>query len=674
MVAVGSYHACALTTAGGVKCWGVNFSGELGDNTTIDSHLPVDVSGLSGGVTFIAVGSDHSCAVTAVGGVKCWGLNYDGQLGDGTTTDSHVPVDVSGLTSDVVAVAASRFNTCALTTAGGVTCWGYNYHGRLGNNSTISSHVPVDVMGLTTGAAAIAVGDEHSCALTTAGGVKCWGYNMFGQLGNNTTVDSHIPVDVSSLGSGVAAIAAGFSHNCALTTAGGVKCWGSNSSGQLGDNTAGTDRHIPVDVSGLSSGVAAITAGANYTCALTTAGGAKCWGNDDAGQLGDSNSLASSWRLPVDVLGLTSGVAGISAGYDNTCAVTATGRFKCWGMNDYGQLGDNTTVNRRTPVDVAGIAVDGATIPDAPKISTVTPGNVQATVRFTPPANNGGVPITAYTVTASPGGMSATRQASPVTITGLTNGTSYVFTVAASNAMGTGAPSAVSAAVTPGAPVVNFLTGWNLVGNSVEAPLTVATTFNDASTITSIWKWVTNGTTPGLSYPAWAFYSPTQTDGGRAYAASKGYDFLTTINAGEGFWLNARAAFSASLRDGATAVISSNFKPAAPASTGGTDPLPHGWSLIATGDSPTPSQFDAALVTVLSAPLGTGSAAVYTNLNALWAWDATNQAWYYWAPSLVNNGGLAAYLAVRGYRDFATMPATPTGTLSPTTGFWVNVP
>jgi hypothetical protein len=224
---------------------------------------------------------------------------------------------------------------------------------------------------------------------------------------------------------------------------------------------------------------------------------------------------------------------------------------------------------------------------------------------------------------------------------------------------------------------ITLVKGWNLVGNSVEAPITVATSFNNPNQAITLWKWVTSGSTADISYPAWAFYTPAQPDGGKAYAATKGYDFLTTINAGEGFWVNANVGFTTPLPSG-TAVQASSFMPASttPPTAGGAHALPKGWNLIATGNNPSPAQLNEALATAASTPPASGQ--VYTNLTSLWAWDAGQSAWYFWAPHLVNSGGLTTYLASKGYLDFATLPGTPTGTpqgtLSPTMGVWVNLP
>ena len=343
---------CAVMTDGGLKCWGSNYNGQLGDGSILTRGVPVDVTGLAGGTTVLAGGTYHTCAV-AGGGVKCWGYNYYGQLGSGTLAYISIPGDVSGLASGASSVAAGSYHACAVTSGGGVKCWGYNYYGQLGDGTTTQRTTSVDVNGLGSGIVSIAAGSSHTCALTTTGGVKCWGYNSNGQLGDGTTTQRTTAVDVSGLGSGIVSIAAGSSHTCALTSAGGVKCWGYNYYGQLGDGTT-TQRTTPVDVSGLGSGIVSIAAGSSHTCALTSGGGMKCWGYNSYGQLGDGTTTSHS--TPADVSGLTSGVAAVASGYYHTCAVLAGGGVQCWGYNNYGQLGDGTTTNRSTPGDVAGLA------------------------------------------------------------------------------------------------------------------------------------------------------------------------------------------------------------------------------------------------------------------------------------------------------------------------------
>ena len=204
-----------------------------------------------------------------------------------------------GLKSGVMALTAGRYHTCALTSVGGVKCWGYNWYGQLGDGTTEERSTPVEVVGLASGVTAIAGGNSHTCALTTNGGVRCWGSNYYGQLGDGTTVLRGTPVGAVGLESGVTAIAAGDYHACALTSVGGVKCWGVNDCGQLGDGTT-TMRTRPVSVVGLSRGVAAIATGSTHTCGLTMGGRARCWGYDGVGALGNGARIYSA--TPVSLL------------------------------------------------------------------------------------------------------------------------------------------------------------------------------------------------------------------------------------------------------------------------------------------------------------------------------------------------------------------------------------
>ena len=351
-IAIGGDHGCALTLSGGVKCWGSNANGQVGDGSTTNRLAPVDVPDLSGGVTTIAAGAAHTCVLTRTGSVKCWGLNDNGQLGDGSSTASVTPVDVVGLGSGITAIAAGDSHTCALTSDGTVKCWGGNGFGQLGDGTAIDRLMPVDVAGAIGGVLAITAGVSHTCILVTAGGARCWGGNLFGQLGDGTASDRLQPVDVLGLASGVTAIVAGGFHTCALAGDGNMKCWGRNSFGQLGNDTV-SDRTAPVDVVALVSRAMAIAAGRNHTCALDETGGVQCWGNNEAAQLG--NGTTAGRYMPDDVVGLSSGVTAIAAGSSQTCALIDTGGVKCWGNNKAGQLGDGTGTERLTPVDVSGL-------------------------------------------------------------------------------------------------------------------------------------------------------------------------------------------------------------------------------------------------------------------------------------------------------------------------------
>jgi alpha-tubulin suppressor-like RCC1 family protein len=360
-ISEGQNFTCALIKGGTVKCWGANDAGELGNGTTANgsngvapggSAIPVDVTGLTGVVAISVGAGGHVCALTAQGGVKCWGLNINGQLGNGTTTSSSTPVDVLGLTSGVAAIAAGYLHSCALTIAGAVKCWGINDTGQLGNGTLTNSSTPVDVVGLGSGVAAVDANGAGSCAITSAGGLKCWGANDHGQLGNGTTTNSSTPVDVSGLTSGVIAVNGGGSHTCALVTGGTVMCWGPNQYGELGNGKT-TDSSVPVSVVGLKGVLAVATGGYYQTCALTAAGGVKCWGYNIYGAVGDGTTENRS--TPVDVHGLSSGVIAITShGAEHSCAVLTNGGVKCWGGNESGQLGNGTTVQSLVPVDVVG--------------------------------------------------------------------------------------------------------------------------------------------------------------------------------------------------------------------------------------------------------------------------------------------------------------------------------
>ena len=359
-LAAGNGHSCAVLAAGRVQCWGLNADGELGNGGVDNAFRPVSVAGLTG-VRSVTAGDYHACALLNGGTVKCWGYNFHGELGvsrkgpatcsrrSGTAGEacSTTPVVVSGLTG-VKSLSAGAYQTCALLTVGTVKCWGYNAEGQLGNGTLKTSSQPVSVSGLT-GVRAIASGGVTACALLSAGTVKCWGNGY-----------KSSPVAINGL-NGVVGITAGYYYACAVLAAGTVKCWGSNDFGQLGDGTFKSTAR-PTTVTGITQATA-VTGGEDHACALLRAGTVTCWGYDQWGQIGARPNVTPTTNCgdgspchptPVAVKGI-SGVVAIAAGFKHTCARTNAGSVQCWGYNAEGELGNRGRSSSYTPVAVTGL-------------------------------------------------------------------------------------------------------------------------------------------------------------------------------------------------------------------------------------------------------------------------------------------------------------------------------
>jgi alpha-tubulin suppressor-like RCC1 family protein len=373
---IGDGHTCGVTTSGAAYCWGWNLGGKLGNGAPGPefcdfgapcSTIPVAVTGdlIFAGVS---AGEIHTCGVTTGGAAYCWGADGAGKLGDGpppfNTATSPVPV-AGGL--DFASVSAGSSHTCGVTVSGDTYCWGNNGVGQLGTGAAgpefcldvfPCSTVPVAVTGGLS-FATVSVGSVHTCGVTTGGESYCWGGNFNGQLGDGTTTDRSSPVRVLGI-LHVTAVSAGAAHTCAVTTDGAAYCWGRNFTGQLGNGSTGPQcgdfglpcSTVPVAVVGTLR-FAAVSAGANHTCGVTTIGGAYCWGDNQGGQLGDGTRTGPR-TSPVAVVGGLS-FATLSAGGTHTfhsCGVTTAGVAYCWGYNDFGQVGDGTRTVRASPVPV----------------------------------------------------------------------------------------------------------------------------------------------------------------------------------------------------------------------------------------------------------------------------------------------------------------------------------
>ncbi len=361
--AVGPSATCLVQpTPGTASAWGLNSSGQLGNNSLAGSLVPVavDTNGAFGAQPVVAVapGAGFSLALNFYGQVFAWGKNDKGQLGNNTVVDSQGPVavDTSGVLNGqvITAAAAGRQHSLAVGNDGRVFAWGLNASGQLGNGTTTDSRVPVV---LTSPAisnkfiVAIAAGASHSLALTSDGLVFVWGANAKGQLGNNSTTDLSTPVALAPSafgGKAVKFIAAGMTHSLAVASDGQVFTWGDNSSGQLGNNSL-TDSRVPVALAtSLFSGkaMASLSASSNHSLALAADGALFSWGANRKGQLGNSSTTAS--KQPVQVGGTTQFKA-IAAGTEFSLGLTSSGVVYGWGDNAAGQIGNNSTTSLNVP-------------------------------------------------------------------------------------------------------------------------------------------------------------------------------------------------------------------------------------------------------------------------------------------------------------------------------------
>ena len=350
-VAAGLDHTCAITT-GTVICWGGNDHGQLGvdSTTTPESDAPIAVTGLTG-VTAIAAGMSFTCALSG-GTVSCWGKDNQGQLGDSGTVDSSTPVLATGLTG-VTQIAAGGEFACALV-SGAVDCWGADSDAQLGDGGAAVTSAPVAVTGITD-AVSISAGEWHACAVHATGTVSCWGNNGYGQIGNGLQGSAAGPVLMSGV-TGAVQVSAGNIHTCVRLSDGSGKCTGYNVDGRLGIGNTFSDVWSPASIAALTS-ASSIVAGGIHSCAIRN-GAVWCWGHNQQGELGDGTIY---WSLvPVQVHGITNAVS-LALGNAHSCALLADQSVRCWGYNTTGQLGDASTTQRLSPVAVFGLVPNVST-------------------------------------------------------------------------------------------------------------------------------------------------------------------------------------------------------------------------------------------------------------------------------------------------------------------------
>ena len=408
-VSTGLDHTCATLTDGSLQCWGANDMGQLGDGTFSDRHYPSSIGPMNSALnthynatiersTTVASGEGYTCADFSIYGSNigpaqgglgtqlwCWGSNTWGNLGDNSsiTNGTNLPFYIRGTDGSYNTVSAGRYFFCD-----SAICWGHNV-----NSSISAGNVPdgqsVQRTDLGSSPEKLDLGEAHACAIVsddTNGNVACWGGNWDGQLGDASRIDSATANKVWLGGELSIDVSSGSSHSCAVRDDHSLWCWGGNSAYQLGSGTIPNGFDYPQDElsaiqveldsqgnSGEGYQFSEVSAGLSHTCAIMENGSVRCWGDNEYGQLGngDTGSVNDSrLSIPVD-LGAGRTAMSVDTSYSHTCAVLDDYSLKCWGSNDHGQLGDNTTVDRFAPVMV----IESSSVEWAPDPSNGTVGD-----------------------------------------------------------------------------------------------------------------------------------------------------------------------------------------------------------------------------------------------------------------------------------------------------------
>jgi alpha-tubulin suppressor-like RCC1 family protein len=367
-VAAGQYNTCGVQTDGSLWCWGANYDGQIGDGTDGGFNRKLEPLQIAATETWseVTIGSWHACAITESGLLKCWGNAYNGQIGNGSWSGP-VTQPTTVLNSDIpwLMVSAGSYHNCAIKANNTLWCWGRGADGRLGDGFTTDRNTPTLVAGEWV---KVAAGGSHTCAIRADGALRCWGKNEFGQLGNSLSGSSEVSLSPDVVNSTIRwiDITAGNHFSCGVKEDGTLWCWGQNIAGQVGQGTSGGQDtyNVPTQVGTetqwrtVSAGRAGIdydgTTGGDHVCAYKQDGSVWCWGDNEFGQLGegvevDSPNQYSVVPVPVNA---DSNWASLSVGRAYTCAIKDDSTLWCWGDNSDGRLGINSEVDKPKPVQV----------------------------------------------------------------------------------------------------------------------------------------------------------------------------------------------------------------------------------------------------------------------------------------------------------------------------------
>jgi alpha-tubulin suppressor-like RCC1 family protein len=357
-ISTANNHSVAIDKNGRAWGWGYNFRGNLGDNSTTQRLTPVSVLGAVKTFCQISAGGGHSLAIDKNGRAWGWGLNTSGQVGDNSVTQRNTPVSVLGAVKTFCQISGASNHSVAIDKNGRAWAWGFNQFGQVGDNSVTQRNTPVSVQGAVKTFCQISGGQNHSLAIDKNGRAWGWGANSTGLLALGGIISAFTPVTITGATKTFCAISAADAFSTAIDKNGRAWGWGNNNHGQIGDNSI-VSKVTPVSVLGTVKTFCKITAGgvvnsSSFTLALDKYGRAWSWGRNDVGQLG--NNATISQRTPVSVLGGVKTFCEISAGVNQpfALAIDKNGRAWAWGVNGNGQLGNNTVISQRTPVSVLG--------------------------------------------------------------------------------------------------------------------------------------------------------------------------------------------------------------------------------------------------------------------------------------------------------------------------------
>ena len=347
-VVAGVNYSCGIKSDDTLYCWGSNSYGQLGDNSTTNRLIPTPVNG-GGTWKHVSAKFSHTCGIKSDNTLHCWGLNENGGTGLNTTTgNTLVPTEIDGGGSWKL-VSTGQNHSCGIKSDDTLYCWGWNIFGQVGNNSITDRLVPTAVFGGGTWKQ-VGTGGLITCGIKSNDSLHCWGSNSFGQVGDNSIIDRIVPTAVSGGGTWKH-VAVGDTHNCGIKSDDSLNCWGSNSRGQVGDSTSGTDRLVPTAISNGGSWIKA-SAGTQLSCAIKSDKTLLCWGNNSNGQIGNNSSQKQLAPAPVSGGGMWKHVA---AGAAFSCGIKSDDSLYCWGTNGSGRTGLNNIVGETfVPTQVSG--------------------------------------------------------------------------------------------------------------------------------------------------------------------------------------------------------------------------------------------------------------------------------------------------------------------------------